>query len=154
MAQHNTLFDYDPDAQPRDERTIKVCHVDEPYDFYGGRASYGRCLGEADPTSSGWLGNPFKLADHSREEAIEKFEEAFINELSESRAFCNAVLGLEGNRVACHCRHSKETEPACHLDVVREALLDGRVYLIAQKRHQIALTDAQLDRMARPEDLL
>jgi len=154
MTNEKTLFDFDPDAQPTSEKTITICHVDEDHDVYGGRHSYGRCMGETAPGQNGWLGNPYTVADHGREECIAMFKTRFNSELRQNHEFCLAVTALTGQRVACHCRHSDEDEPACHLDVVREALLDGRVYRIAHDLHDITLTDAERDQMADPEEVL
>lgn len=151
---NKSLYDYDPDAQPENEQTIAIVHVSEDYDVYGGRAPHGRCMGETDPSGRGWLGNPYRLANHGRQEAIEKFERAFIDELRNSRAFCNAVVGLPNQRVACHCRYADDDSPPCHLDVVKEALLDGRVYCIADRVHEIPLPDWKQELACDPEVLL
>lgn len=151
------IYAFDPDAQPDDQKTITVCHVDDAHDVYGGRHTHGSCMGETIPPHKGWLGNPFRVTDYGRLECIEKFEQAFLQHLKNSKPFCNAVCSLPGQRVACHCRHRDEdaTEgDACHLDVVRTALLDGRVFRIAHTTHDIALTTTERDRMADPEALL
>ena len=149
------LYDYHPDAQPEDDQTITVAHVDDPYDVYGGRARR-ECghMGGTQPPRRGWLGNPYRVAEYGREDAIDEFEDAFARELRDERAFCNAVLGLCGQVVACHCRHLTDDEPACHLDVVREWLLDGRVFRIAHDIHGIPLSGWQTERMADREVLL
>jgi hypothetical protein len=149
-----TLYDFDPEAAPKHERTITICHVDEDYDVYGGRAKRGACLGETNPPHRGWLGNPFRLSNYGREGCIEKFEPNFIAQLRSSRALCNAVVGLPGRRVACHCRETRETSPACHLDVVQEALLDGRVARIALDIHDIAIPEWMAESACDPEVLL
>jgi hypothetical protein len=98
-------------------------------------------LGETAPPSKGWLGNPFKVSDYGREKCIEMYEKAFLKELEESWHFTNACVGLPGRVVACHCRRTTEDEPACHLDVVREALLDGTVFGVARDVHEISMAD-------------
>jgi len=153
-SDNSTLYDFDPDAQPESEQTITVGHVSEPHDFYGGRHTHGSQMGETNPPSKGWLGNPFTVAQYGREECIEKFEQAFIDELRDNHAFCNAVTALDGNVVACHCRETSEDSPSCHLDVVREMLLDGTVFAIAHHVHDIPLCDWKLDVAAEPEELL
>lgn len=144
----SSIFDFDPDAQPTDQRTITVCHVNEDYDVYGGRTRGGKAMGDTEPPYRGWLGNPYRVADHGRQECIEKFEQSYLQHLTNDWAFCNAIVGLEGQRVACHCRHSDEENPSCHLDVIRRTLLDGTVHRIADAEHDIALTEAQYERMA------
>jgi len=151
---NQTLYDFDPDAQPESERSITVAHVDEPHDVYGGRHSYERHMGEQNPGSKGWLGNPFTVAQYGREECIEKYRGAFLKELRDSRGFCNAVVALDGRVVACHCRKSNEDSPACHLDVVREALLDGTVFGIAKHLHDIPMVDWKHEEAAAPEALI
>lgn len=149
------LYDYDRAAQPTNEQTITVCHIDESFDFYGGRARGGKHIGNTQPLSKGWLGNPYRLSDgHSRDEAIEKFEEQFIEELRDRNALVNAVIGLPGNRVACHCRRSEEDKPRCHLDVIREKLLDGTVYCIAQEIHDIPICEWKQEAACSWEDLI
>lgn len=145
MSQYTTkLYDFDPDAQPEDEATLTVAHVDEPHDLYGGRQRRGSStdhLGEVNPTKKGWLGNPHLVSEHGRETAIDLFERSFMLELRGSWAFANALIGLPGQVVACHCRHTHESEPACHLDVVREKLLDGTVFGIAHHCHDISMPE-------------
>jgi len=153
-TEDSDLFAYDTEAQPTDQRTLTVCHVNESYDIYGGRHNHGRQMGEVNPPTKGWLGNPYRVSDYGREKCIELFEEAFIDQLRDNRVFCNAVAALPGTRVACHCRHQNETEPACHLDVVREALLDGRVFRVAHSIHGIPLTEIEKSRMCDPEVFL
>ena len=151
---NSTIYDFDPEAAPKHEKTITVCHVDEDYDVYGGRHTYGKCMGETNPPHRGWLGNPFRVAEYGREECIERFEEAFIEHLRDDWAFCNACIGLPGRRVACHCRHDGEDEPSCHLDVVQEALLDGRVFRIALDIHDISIPEWMAESACDPEVLL
>lgn len=154
MTEQNSLYDYDPDAAPDEEYTITVGHVDEPHDHYGGRGSHGRCFGETDPTSHGWLGNPYTLAERTREEAIHLFDAHFYETIRDDRDICNAVMALTGDVVACHCRRTTEDEPACHLDVIKAALLDGEVFTIADEVHDIPLPEWMEERKADPEVLL
>lgn len=155
MTDDTTLFDFDPSAQAEDEKTIEVCHVAEPFDIYGGRAKGGIAMGDHHPPKKGWLGNPYRVTDYGREHCIKLFEADFYDRLRESRDFCNAVLSLMGKRVACHCRRSDESDgKACHLDIVRHALLDGHVQRIAHDVHDITLTDKERGMMCDPEDLL
>jgi hypothetical protein len=139
----STLFDFDNTEAPPDERRgITVCHVDEEYDTYGGRERGNRHLSNTAVGDRGWLGNPYRLADHSRSTAIEKFTETYRDRLRSDEDFVNAVLSLEGDRVACHCRHSTERTPACHLDVVNESFQSGLLYSAAML-HGIALTETE-----------
>lgn len=150
-----TLSDFGEESAPTTERTLTVCHVDEPHDFYGGRARNGTvAMGDTMPPHRGYLGNPHRVSDHGREECIQMFEASFLDHLRDSRAFALAVSALDGNRVACYCRHSDEDEPACHLDVIREALLDGRVFRIALDVHDITLAGWKQEAACDPEVLL
>lgn len=151
---NSTLYDFDPESAPDEERTITVCHVSGSYDVYGGRAKGGKCMGETNPPHKGWLGNPFRVAEYGRMECIEMFEQAFVVNLRQSRDFCNAVIGLPATRVACHCRHRDEDEPPCHLDVVRAKLLDGTVFTIANIVHDISMPDWMHESARDPEGLL
>lgn len=154
MQDQNTLYDYDPDAAPENERTITIAHVDDPYDYYGGRGTYGRCLGETNPPHNGWLGNPFRVADYGREECIEKFDDYFLEAVRSNKALCGGLVGLPGTVVACHCRHIKEDEPRCHLDVIREKLLSGEIFTIADRVHDITLPEWQHEAACPPEEML
>lgn len=156
MTENSKLRDFDPDAAPDSDKTLTVAHVDEAYDIYGGRATGSKSMADVQPPYKGWLGNPHRLAecDGGREEAIEKFEQDFIEKLRDDRLFCASVATLSGKVVACHCRSQTEDEPACHLDVVREHLLSGVVYRIAHDAHDLPLTDFEKTEMADPEAVL
>lgn len=146
-----SLGDFDVDAVPTEDRTITVCHVSEAYDTYGGRSNYGGWLGNEQPSKKGWLGNPFPLSDYTRTEAIEKYEHRFLETLATSKPVANAVVGLPGCAVACHCRRSDEDEPACHLDVVREWLLEGYAFYVAAEEHDISMPEWMHELATKPE---
>ena len=80
-----------------------------------------------DPGEPGWLGNPFKThnagGDHTREEAVEAFRDAFIKQLRENPEFKQAVDALQHNAdaLACYCKPK-----ACHGDVIKQ-YLDGNL---------------------------
>lgn len=150
------LNDYVPDAESQSEKTITIAHVDEPHDLYGGRAAGGtRHMNNAStPTKRGWLGNPYRVDDHGRDGCIEKFREDFYAKLWDDWRFCNACIGLPGRVVACYCRSMDEDEPACHLDVVQEALLEGHVFRIALNVHDIKIPEWMEEASCAPEDLL
>lgn len=153
MTDQSKFTQFDKET-PTDRRTITVAHVSEDYDLYGGRATHGRCLGEAEPPQSGWLGNPHTLSNHSREEAIDLYRDDFIRQLAQSWRFVNACVALPGTTVACHCRRSDEDEPGCHLDVVRELLLDGTVFGFAKHAHDISMAEWKKSEACSPEELL
>lgn len=108
------------------EDTIQVCHVDEEqFDEYGGRSyrnGKNRHLGNTEVGNTGWLGNPFTTDTLPRQQAIELYERAFQYRMIHDDEFRKEVVALRGKQVACHCRHSDDDSPACHLDVVRDFL--------------------------------
>lgn len=149
MTRDHTLADYDADAVPDAAQTITIAHVDEPHDVYGGRGPHGREFGNCLPTTKGWLGNPYTLEDRTREEAIDAFDDYFesvLRDYKHGKRLTTALVALCGKVVACHCREKHETQPACHLDVVRERLLDGTVFQIASE-YQIPLEDWQVKKI-------
>lgn len=153
---NSEIDDYLPEKSP-DQQTITgvtICHVSEDFDVYGGRARGGKDLTETRPPHKGWLGNPYPAEQYGRESCIRRFKRTFYDELRDRHDLTNAVLALRGRSVACYCRHSDEDEPACHLDVVNAALVDGHVQRIAQSLHDIPLTDEMAAEMCDPEDLL
>lgn len=87
-------------------------HTDE-YDIDIGRANGGNShLLNTPVGDDGWLGNPFTMANHTREEAVEKYREAFRSRLQED-AFREAVESLQGKTLACWCYPQE-----CHGDVI------------------------------------
>lgn len=105
---------------------IIVCHKTEPHDTYGGRGTNCSHLLNTSPPDRGWLGNPYRLRDYDyRLAVIEKYATAFLIKIEANHEFKAAVHDLDGERVACWCRHSNESEPPCHLDVVNEYIESG-----------------------------
>jgi len=88
-------------------------------DTYAGRGPNGRhMLSVATPGQRGWLGNPFTMDDHSREESIEQFRDAFEDKLDRDPAFREAVRDLAGDVLGCWCQRLDEDSPACHAEVI------------------------------------
>lgn len=89
------------------------------YDVDIGRADNGESDMSNTPVGEpGWLGNPFAMSDGwSREEAVERFREAFRQRLREDEEFRAAVDDLHGQILACYCKPK-----ACHGDVIVEYL--------------------------------
>ncbi|WP_433632638.1 DUF4326 domain-containing protein [Halomicrococcus sp. NG-SE-24] len=98
-------------------RLVNQRNTDE-YDIDIGRANGGEShLLNTDVGDDGWLGNPYKTSDgYSREEAVEKYREAFQNRFDDDE-FRDAVEELRGKTLACWC-----TPKACHGDVILEYL--------------------------------
>jgi hypothetical protein len=118
--------------------TLVICHVHENYDYYGARGSKNAHLLNTTPGHRGWLGNPYRLQDHDRREAIAKYAKAFLGRV-QTPGFADRVEQLRGARVACWCRRSDEHEPRCHLDVVRAYLAGGQeaVARIARRSREV-----------------
>lgn len=144
--------EFEDEPKALSERTITIGHVNEPHDTYGGRHR-GSGIDENNPPHRGWLGNPYPVEEHGREQCIEMFEGDFIEKALDDHLFCNALLGLPGQVVACYCRHTDEQEPACHLDVVRDRLKDGLVFRAAI-RHDIPLPEWMEDRAMEKSEVL
>lgn len=66
------------------------------------------------------FGNPFQIGqDGSRSEVIAKYREYFYDRVRRDRQFAEAIEGLRGNDLACHC-----APLPCHGDVIIEYLRD------------------------------
>lgn len=152
MSDDTTFEDFE--EEPDDVEEMTVVHISEPHDYYGGRGGNGRDMSNTQPPHRGWLGNPFPVSEHGREECITEFETFFYQMMRDDRLFCDSVMTLVDARVACFCRHEDEDEPKCHLDIVKRAVDAGHVHRIAKNVHGIKLTDEQEARMADPEELL
>lgn len=89
---------------------------------YIGRADDGQVhmATTTSPGVMGWLGNPYKLKDYSREESIEKFRRDFYHRLRQSAWFRRSVLQCVGKKLVCWCKPE-----ACHGDVIAEYLNDS-----------------------------
>lgn len=96
------------------------CKADET-DVYAGRGPDGRhMLSDVRPGERGWLGNPFTLEDHSREESIQRFRDHFTDKIQHDGAFAAAVADLSGKTLGCWCQRLDENTPACHAEVIAE----------------------------------
>lgn len=104
----------------RKRTRVGHCKADET-DVYAGRGQNGRhMLTVAKPGMRGWLGNPFTLENHNREESIERFEAAFVDKLQRDDEFRDVVRDLAGKTLGCWCQRLDEDEPDCHAEVVAE----------------------------------
>ncbi len=75
----------------------------EPFDVYIGR-----------PTI---FGNPFKISDSSRQEAISKYKDYFNNRIKNDKFFKDCIEQLQGKILGCYCKPQD-----CHGDVIVEYL--------------------------------
>lgn len=116
-----------------EEGGARVVHVrdDVPGAVYVGRAMPRQRLAGSP------FGNPFKVKQHGRAEAIRRYRESIAAALRRSPELVEQLIALRGKPLACWCRHDGEprTEAnACHADVLVEFLA--------------AHTDDELRRMA------
>ena len=92
----------------------------DEYDVDIGRGNGGRNnIQNTEVGDDGWLGNPFTMSNHTREEAVEKYREAFRERLDDDE-FREAVESLRGKTLGCYC-----TPKACHGDVILAYLRHG-----------------------------
>lgn len=96
------------------------CKADNT-DQYVGRGPNGRDMTNTPVGERGWLGNPYSLDSHSREESVEKFARDFCERLQADSNFAEAVASLKGDVLGCWCQGVDESEPACHAEVIAEA---------------------------------
>ena len=101
----------------------RVVHRDEPHDVYIGRGDGGDAhLNNTDIGETGWLGNPYKTitggGDYAREQSIALYCVDVLHRLDNDSTFVAALADLKGQRLACYCRHTHESEPDCHGDVL------------------------------------
>lgn len=101
------------------ETRVGHCKSDET-DVYAGRGRNGRDMLTAPVGKRGWLGNPFLAGKYDREEAVEKFREAFEDKLARDDEFRAAVRDLAGDTLGCWCQSVEDDSPACHGTVIAE----------------------------------
>ena len=109
------------------EPATRVVHRSEPHDVYIGRGNGGDAhLNNTDIGETGWLGNPYKTesggGDYTREQSIALYRANVLACLNDDPAFGTALVQLKGQRLACYCRRARESEPACHGDVLVRAI--------------------------------
>jgi len=101
------------------ETKVGHCKQDST-DVYVGRGPNGRTMLDTRPTQRGWLGNPFPLESHSRDESIRKFRAVFEDKLERDDEFRQAVAELSGKTLGCWCQSVDDDSPACHGKVIAE----------------------------------
>ena len=65
----------------------------------------------------GWLGNPYQLSEHTREQSIALFRRDFEARIANDAEFAAAVRALAGKSLGCFCKPL-----SCHGDVIAEYL--------------------------------
>jgi hypothetical protein len=101
----------------------RVVHRSESYDVYIGRGDGGNAhLKNTAIGETGWLGNPYRLDGHggihTREQSLEHYCQDVLSRVETDPAFAAALADLKGQRLACYCRQSNESEPDCYGDVL------------------------------------
>lgn len=102
-----------------DVTRVGHCKADST-DVYAGRGDCRRDMLDMNPGARGWLGNPFRLDNYTREESIRRFRRVFEWRLDADREFREAVRDLAGQTLGCWCQRIDDDEPACHAEVVAE----------------------------------
>jgi len=129
--------DEDADQEEREETLVGHCMGDSP-DVYIGRHGYN---GEKDITNTeigepGWLGNPFRLDDHDREESVARFCDLLLERVDDDPKLRRALAEeVAGRTLGCWCRPVDDEEPLCHGDViarVADALADKSAQLTTE----------------------
>lgn len=117
------------DAGSTPDLETRVVHRDEAHDVYIGRGGGGDAhLNNTDIGETGWLGNPYQTqsagGDYTRGQSIALYRADVLHRLDHDPAFAAVLADLKGQRLACYCRHARESTPACHGDVLVE-VIDG-----------------------------
>lgn len=105
----------------------RVVHRSEPHDVYIGRGDGGNAhLNNTEIGETGWLGNPYKTitggGNYTRSQAISLYCADVLHRLDHDSAFAATLAELKGQRLACYCRHARESEPDCHGDVLVQVI--------------------------------
>jgi hypothetical protein len=89
-------------------------------DVYIGRGNNGRQFKTVPIGEWGWLGNPYTLEDHSREESIRRFKRELVGTLiiDADPNYRQAIGELSGQTLGCWCRSITDDAPRCHGDVI------------------------------------
>jgi len=107
------------DGSTEGETKVGHCKQDD-CDVYVGRGRGGKHMLEAEMGERGWLGNPYTLENHSRDESIAKFREAFEIAVENDAEFRREVARLSGKTLGCWCQREADDGPACHGEVIAE----------------------------------
>jgi hypothetical protein len=120
-ARQSRFGQFSPGETPIPE--TRVVHRDEAHDVYIGRGDGGDAhLNNTAIGEIGWLGNPYKAqsagGDYTREQSIALYRADVLHRIDHDSTFATALADLKGQRLACYCRHARESTPACHGDVL------------------------------------
>lgn len=84
---------------------------------YIGRKDGGRKTIQNAPPGK-CLGNPYTLENHSRGASVRKFATLLDTLLEEQPIYRLHIRDLSGKTLGCWCRRERESEPACHGDIL------------------------------------
>jgi hypothetical protein len=101
------------------ETKVGHCRKDHTHEYVG-RGTGSRDMHETPVGQRGWLGNPYTLDEHSRQESIRRFREDFEQRIEDDFEFRVHVRQLHGLTLGCWCQTVDEDEPACHAEVIAE----------------------------------
>lgn len=123
------LEELDVDDGRVSEPKTCVVHRDEDYDTYIGRGDGGDAhLNNTEIGETGWLGNPYKTEKqgdgYSRKQSIALYWGDLHCRIEHDPEFAHTLAQLKGHRLACYCRHARESGPTCHGDVLVR-VIDG-----------------------------
>lgn len=97
----------------------RVGHVKlDEYDVYIGRDRTGAAFGDVPVHAAGGLGNPHRVGDHGRLQAVQKFATDFHDAVEDDEELREYVESLSGKTLGCWCRSVDEDGPLCHGDVI------------------------------------
>lgn len=100
------------------EETEVVNIKKEECDEYIGRGKEGNAhMNNTKVGKRGWLGNPYRVGNYTRDESIQKFKEDFYERLKNDKVFREEVNKLMGKKLGCFCKPKD-----CHGDVIKEYL--------------------------------
>lgn len=104
------------------DSTTQVGHCkQDDTDVYIGRGDHGNAhFLNTDIGDRGWLGNPFTVDDHGREDCVERFRTKFEAAIATDAELCDAVAALRGKTLGCWCQRLTDDGPRCHGEVIAE----------------------------------
>lgn len=120
-------------ASDSEDETKKIIHLPEthliniyaiplgvpPHSIFTITRNWGKI---APPPHPGFLGNPYRLQEWDRVEAIRLFETYFLDRVVMDAPFYEAVMKLKGKYLGCVC-----PPEMCHGDVIKKWLDEQEV---------------------------
>jgi hypothetical protein len=100
--------------------TTTRVHKDDPNcDVYIGRGEDGefhlaKAVSNHEFDREGWLGNPYRMSDYSRQKAIELYERDLQWIIEEKPWFRSVLKNLYGKNLGCYCAEHQD----CHGDIL------------------------------------